>query len=629
MGRKLEDWERSKRDRNQEYERQERSLATEERRLSARLKKEESFQANYSRSKQIVKDWEDLYYAITNLQVSASHNLKSYDSIFEWISELVPNKIPLFKRKIKVVSQSEFTSKTFFPHESLKKAKNEVEYSINDYCKVFGKTYIPFLDFLFSGIKESHKNFIEERRNFISIEEKRKNEYLKLLKDYEVKEHKHILRLKDEELIIKKNYEDFANNLKIKIQETGEVIKKLKIDFTDITQPLFYHILLSKLPLDFSIENEDGVNSLDDDDLKWNLKSDILGVGLGILKSKTDPINVYIILPEDHFPIKDKQLVLLKETHSERPLTIKQKEEIESNFYPSLAISYSHYFFKFSIQSKVNIHLLLNGVDPGTGQKTNLFYKGYQFDRETFESLNLEAIVPSESVKKFKTIKNSPEDTIIWSHNTDTKPKYKDKVIEFLYSNPVIIPNEYSEIGEIGFPEPLLIESIEFIYSNNVKVPGMLDAYELKEEFKLDDDETDKLIQLLVNLKIIDLMDLKYDSFYLVKLWDNDKGMKENLNKLISILDKQYDGLLKLREKILGLQKSTQPFYEDEAESGFIERLREKDSGLADIWSDYGDKTAKSMYGQKEMLQRYGMDTSHIDEIIKKYGLKNKKSFDN
>ena len=98
MGRKLDDWERSQRDRNQEYERLERSLATEERRLSARLKKEESFQFNYNRSKQIVKDWEDLYYAITNLQVSLYRNLKSYDSIFDWISELFPTKIPLFKR---------------------------------------------------------------------------------------------------------------------------------------------------------------------------------------------------------------------------------------------------------------------------------------------------------------------------------------------------------------------------------------------------------------------------------------------------------------------------------------------------------------------------------------------------
>ena len=201
--------------------------------------------------------------------------------------------------------------------------------------------------------------------------------------------------------------------------------------------------------------------------------------------------------------------------------------------------------------------------------------------------------------------------------------------IEFLYSKPVIIPNEYSQISEIGFPEPLLIESIEFIYSDKVNVPGMLDAYELKEELKLNDDENDKLLQLLVNLKIIEVMELKYDSFYLVKIWDNDKGIKENLKKLIITLDKQYDGLLILRENILDLQKSSQPFYEDDSESGFIERLREEDSGLADIWSDFGDKTAKSMYQQKRDLESLGLDTSHVDEMIKKYGLKNKKSFDN
>jgi hypothetical protein len=58
-------------------------------------------------------------------------------------------------------------------------------------------------------------------------------------------------------------------------------------------------------------------------------------------------------------------------------------------------------------------------------------------------------------------------------------------------------------------------------------------------------------------------------------------------------------------------------------ESEWLQRLRKADPDLADTWSDFDDSVSKSMYQQKRDLQSLGLDTSHIDKIIKKYGLKN------
>ena len=57
-------------------------------------------------------------------------------------------------------------------------------------------------------------------------------------------------------------------------------------------------------------------------------------------------------------------------------------------------------------------------------------------------------------------------------------------------------------------------------------------------------------------------------------------------------------------------------------ESEWLQRLRKADPDLADIWKDYDDKLSISMRNQQAMLKRYGADTTNVDNIIKKYGLK-------
>lgn len=85
-----------------------------------------------------------------------------------------------------------------------------------------------------------------------------------------------------------------------------------------------------------------------------------------------------------------------------------------------------------------------------------------------------------------------------------------------------------------------------------------------------------------------------------------------------------------MRKKILvkesGLLDFFKSFFQAKAsgnESEWLKRLRKADPDLADVWSDYDDKLSKSMQQQKVMLQKYGLDTSKVDGMIKKYGLKN------
>ena len=85
-----------------------------------------------------------------------------------------------------------------------------------------------------------------------------------------------------------------------------------------------------------------------------------------------------------------------------------------------------------------------------------------------------------------------------------------------------------------------------------------------------------------------------------------------------------------MRKKILvresGLMDFFKSFFQakvDGRESQWLQRLRKADSGLADVWSDFDDKVSQSMSSQKKRLQARGLDSSHIDKIIKKYGLKN------
>lgn len=58
-------------------------------------------------------------------------------------------------------------------------------------------------------------------------------------------------------------------------------------------------------------------------------------------------------------------------------------------------------------------------------------------------------------------------------------------------------------------------------------------------------------------------------------------------------------------------------------ESEWLQRLRKANPDLADVWVDYDKALSDNMFTQKRELEKLGLDASHIDKIIKKYGLKN------
>jgi hypothetical protein len=57
-------------------------------------------------------------------------------------------------------------------------------------------------------------------------------------------------------------------------------------------------------------------------------------------------------------------------------------------------------------------------------------------------------------------------------------------------------------------------------------------------------------------------------------------------------------------------------------ESDWLKRLRKADPKLADLWTDYDEKLSKQMWDQKRSLEKFGLDTKEVDDMIKKYGLK-------
>lgn len=81
----------------------------------------------------------------------------------------------------------------------------------------------------------------------------------------------------------------------------------------------------------------------------------------------------------------------------------------------------------------------------------------------------------------------------------------------------------------------------------------------------------------------------------------------------------------KILVKESGIANFFRSFFQAKAdgrESDWLKRLRKADPNLADIWSDYDDKLSASMRWQQQMLRKSGGDTTDVDNIIKKYGLK-------
>jgi hypothetical protein len=58
-------------------------------------------------------------------------------------------------------------------------------------------------------------------------------------------------------------------------------------------------------------------------------------------------------------------------------------------------------------------------------------------------------------------------------------------------------------------------------------------------------------------------------------------------------------------------------------ESGWLQNVRKKDPRIADAFKQWDSDLTKSMQIQKRELEKAGIDTSKIDNLVKTLGLKN------
>jgi hypothetical protein len=77
--------------------------------------------------------------------------------------------------------------------------------------------------------------------------------------------------------------------------------------------------------------------------------------------------------------------------------------------------------------------------------------------------------------------------------------------------------------------------------------------------------------------------------------------------------------------KEAGLMNFFKSFFKAKAdgnESEWLQKLRKADPKLADIWHDYDKSLSNDMKVQKAAMDRLGLDSSHIDDFTKQYGIK-------
>lgn len=645
MGRKLEIWEKEQREREKEYERQEKSIATEHRRLISKINKQEEFELEYQKSKKTVEIWESFYYRVCRLQLSVIETFKYTSTLEELYHEKQVTTQPVYLREITFVPLNEISKENFIKNDFFDKAKVQLRYSLDDYCKYANKKYISFLKFLFKGVINEYNEFISERIELIKFEENRRNKYFLLIDEFKNLESNFLNQFNE---VQQKEKENFITNIKHFNKELNfknEYFNKLFIEFKDVKSQWFYYLLLLKLPIIFfndkdyedifflsvgsyisnvykskskESKNNSGNKTIIDTIIKkyndksffneyfnWNLEPE--SIGIQKVNNIDDVLNIYIVLPENHFPLKDIRYTLLKEKHSSSHLTIKQRDDIEDNFYPALAISYVHYFFKFTNFQTVEIHLFVNGYDLSTGNRDNIFLQGYQFDRTIFQSLSLEMILPSEAIKNFTKIKSKDIKDAIWSNNDELNKIRLNPIFKNLNFT---MPRNHYGLGEVSLFSEQLFNAIKILCENKEQTHSHIDLHSIKETLDLDSNSFNLLVELLFDLNIIKVDSGVYTQYYDLSIWDNFLTKEDNYNKIIENINIKFGDILKLKEQIKELEK---PSYK------FKSKIQYTNSQLINTFNDLDDAIVSKKLKIKDILERRGLDTSHIDNFLDEY----------
>lgn len=585
MGRKLTSYEKSSREREKERERQARAEAVEHRRKEERETKKDQLDLRIKNSERIVKKWEELYQNINNLPKKAYELYNSKSNILDFIRPLNQCKILEFKRSIRFIElTSKYEANSFIESEKLKELRELSELTIYEYSEKFKKRYIPFLDFILQ-VKKSYSKYIENANRRLEEktiqEQDRKMKFYFFLENYnnlfksDIEKFKNDFDNKEDD--IRNKYESYISKKIPIVERSKEIIKWIRDNPFDLDSLVYMQIILGIFPIKYQLEFN---ASIDEDDLgltemirgakskkerdelneytielsriiKSNryIKSDPSRLKVGIRSHMSKRYEIFIELEKDHFPLHDIQLVMLKERHSERPLTKKHIEDIDKNYFSGLVLSYAYFMFKFTSIDIVDIFLLHKLPDASTGNEIFQLKSGHRAVRNNIKNIKFEHIIPSEAIKNFEMIE-MPKDfeNIFWC-----KKFYKNKytidndVLNYILSNSdVDYLREFSEKGKFICQlsnelrdlekqlSELIIDKEDFIYNsmhhNNDSIiqPEKLDLIfeqaqnkELKDAYNKWKTDSDRMVNTAREMlkkngkdpKVLDEIAKKYRNF--------------------------------------------------------------------------------------------------------------------
>lgn len=453
MGRKLTYWERSQRDDRIEKERALSRELTATRREHERELKELILKQRIKSSSEKVHQWESLYSCIVNLHQLALKENEFYEvgdisveeiqkfPLFRLFNQLNTNlsfSIPEITRKAKIIYHKRFDVDSYSGSSYLKFLQEEVSISLKEYCRRNNFIFFPLITKL-NGCEKAYKEFILQIKDKLFIEseeEVRNNElYFKIYEKYDKLFTQELKAFENQILINEKHVLEEANKqVSILKAHKDKVVQKLtsldkQVRITN--SPIFYQYLFELLYNPFDLTPKEYLLSNPDD----------IEYGIVVNANESNVLEFIISLPENNFPLKNEQYVLLKEGYSKRPLTNAQKNEINTEYYPALIINKAYSIFRVTNLEVLKVFLTEVRPNELTGKDENALILAYQITREQLSQIKLDKVKASNAIKNF--IQLSLNDisnygNVIWGA-LDNHKSYSEEFYEILYKQTDLI----------------------------------------------------------------------------------------------------------------------------------------------------------------------------------------------
>jgi hypothetical protein len=441
MGKKLTSWQKSQREREKERERNVNARKVEARRREQREKKERELKTHILAANKADNDFQELIKIIKNV---CYQNVDEFQPIGQFSNHSIFKKVQ-FSSKLLVNELSLKDLKiSFYNNPKIKELIEISSYSLDDYKRFYSnffknifykkKLYSEYSSFISdteNEISALEKSDFERKKEFDSVLEELKNIYVNI---NENQTNEANLSFKEFE----KSYSTYLENFQ-KYQNSIQEFEKIKNEaFNTPNSHLFQKYFNANLPIKFI-----GLDKVADNLLKsapkigkdfYTSPSNHLKLGI---KFTEQQIEIFIVFKEDYFPIKDRQVNLLKNDYSITEMTKKLKSEIVDPFYNGLYLI--HAFYAIKVQKLVDnivITMGIDGHDSATG-KSKVFWKNSKmFTRKSLVDILYDKIDPTNTIKLFPTVQILNYENINWITTNNGKlgktilDNQYDKIIE-------------------------------------------------------------------------------------------------------------------------------------------------------------------------------------------------------